>query len=111
MRISDWSSDVCSSDLGCPAGRALGADQQRMVDRLVDLEPARRQTADDRPGPPRHAVDPHEPPLLGPTRSASLTAPGLSAGGPERRPAGISIADDTENPETAPLTTIGVIYP
>src|SRR3546814_8869012 len=29
MRISDWSSDVCSSDLGLPrGGRTLGADAQ-----------------------------------------------------------------------------------
>src|SRR3546814_18059856 len=27
MRISDWSSDVCSSDLGRPAARGAGADR------------------------------------------------------------------------------------
>src|SRR3546814_13929578 len=51
MRISDWSSDVCSSDLGHPvlAGPGLGDDQllahalgeQRLSEHVVDLVGAR----------------------------------------------------------------------
>src|SRR3546814_2016078 len=37
MRISDWSSDVCSSDLHGPPGMAGEADQRRR--RLVELSP------------------------------------------------------------------------
>src|SRR3546814_5907741 len=32
MRISDWSSDVCSSDLLAPFGRRIGADDRIAVD-------------------------------------------------------------------------------
>src|SRR3546814_16283614 len=73
-----------------------------MVDRLVDLEPARRETADARPGPPRLAVAPHQPPLFGPTRSALLTAPGLSAGGSARRPTVISSYPHPKDRESVP---------
>src|SRR3546814_9124619 len=31
MRISDWSSDVCSSDLGAAVMRCLGASQRTLV--------------------------------------------------------------------------------
>src|SRR3546814_7050256 len=44
MRISDWSSDVCSSDLQCP-----DADQQ-LAGRSADLVAER----------PRHPVFPHD---------------------------------------------------
>src|SRR3546814_8676575 len=40
MRISDWSSDVCSSDLhevaAVPGHRAQGRLEQRAADRIVD---------------------------------------------------------------------------
>src|SRR3546814_14211861 len=36
MRISDWSSDVCSSDLDDP-GLAHAAGKQRLADGVVDL--------------------------------------------------------------------------
>src|SRR3546814_2677992 len=40
MRISDWSSDVCSSDLGQRGRWNLSADQQRAVDPAeVDDDP------------------------------------------------------------------------
>src|SRR3546814_7128347 len=40
MRISDWSSDVCSSDLGSPAafGEVRGKSAERPVDPAVYLE-------------------------------------------------------------------------
>src|SRR3546814_10114407 len=42
MRISDWSSDVCSSDLGCGGGcRCGGAGRERGIDRR--RVPRRRQ--------------------------------------------------------------------
>src|SRR3546814_16662956 len=45
MRISDWSSDVCSSDLLCRHRRRRGADRAR-IDRarriLCSLHPAKR---------------------------------------------------------------------
>src|SRR3546814_6627417 len=55
MRISDWSSDVCSSDLprrGCAVSLRAGADDQRYVeglchDRLADRL-CRRSRATDR---------------------------------------------------------------
>src|SRR3546814_18949213 len=51
MRISDWSSDVCSSDLGCPLGPSIAAvwrlrePRSRALSRLgslKDIVPARR---------------------------------------------------------------------
>src|SRR3546814_17269630 len=35
MRISDWSSDVCSSDLDCPLPQVLVADTQRALASLA----------------------------------------------------------------------------
>src|SRR3546814_17850875 len=40
MRISDWSSDVCSSDLRDPLGVVTPAVQAAVVDRLAHLEHA-----------------------------------------------------------------------
>src|SRR3546814_6668287 len=40
MRISDWSSDVCSSDLPLPATLDIDPQPARLMDRLVHL-PAR----------------------------------------------------------------------
>src|SRR3546814_1111299 len=39
MRISDWSSDVCSSDLGDPVARIvrIGDEADRLADRVVHL--------------------------------------------------------------------------
>src|SRR3546814_8628984 len=37
LRISDWSSDVCSSDLGEP-----GCDLQALVDELIELHAVER---------------------------------------------------------------------
>src|SRR3546814_11641246 len=36
MRISDWSSDVCSSDLPCRVEAKLFAERQALAHRLVD---------------------------------------------------------------------------
>src|SRR3546814_19742806 len=48
MRISDWSSDVCSSDLSTPAaGRDLGWMQARSTVRKAQLELA--DLSDDMP--------------------------------------------------------------
>src|SRR3546814_1273383 len=49
MRISDWSSDVCSSDLECGRGRQQHADRQRShpVQRR-HLQPVRQRHADER---------------------------------------------------------------
>src|SRR3546814_12914735 len=42
MRISDWSSDVCSSDLGLPAAKRDGAaDDQRTLIALPEMPHAR----------------------------------------------------------------------
>src|SRR3546814_11842646 len=60
MRISDWSSDVCSSDL--PAG--AGADVEQVADPLV---PQRRQQA----GVDHFVVD-IEPPEFFPARGVGL---------------------------------------
>src|SRR3546814_4764191 len=60
MRISDWSSDVCSSDLlpgndsRCPTGRGgLHARALAVPSRLRPREP-------DQPGPRRHPAHHHE---------------------------------------------------
>src|SRR3546814_18963605 len=56
MRISDWSSDVCSSDLPRPflavCRRSLEADGQRAADRArgADLGVGRRRTLGQRRG-------------------------------------------------------------
>src|SRR3546814_6153159 len=39
MRISDWSSDVCSSDLQQAAAGGGPAPHRRVVDRAADLQP------------------------------------------------------------------------
>src|SRR3546814_9562067 len=49
MRISDWSSDVCSSDLGQAGERALRADRDRQS-RHHRAQETRRRDADDEPG-------------------------------------------------------------
>src|SRR3546814_7067987 len=57
MRISDWSSDVCSSDLGLEGARRIGVKIDSRVQGI-----ARAKTADDRGGvgaavlPPRAAA-------------------------------------------------------
>src|SRR3546814_20623240 len=40
MRISDWSSDVCSSDLGQAQGQQAGADQDGHLGHLGEQPPA-----------------------------------------------------------------------
>src|SRR3546814_2145924 len=64
MRISDWSSDVCSSDLGAGAGVALGhvggaldVAGQDMVDRLALLHGG-VERVDRRAGNAEGDVDP-----------------------------------------------------
>src|SRR3546814_9448907 len=56
MRISDWSSDVCSSDLACPRlwrqaarGRLSASRADRLADRAAQREPRsrRRSTVSD----------------------------------------------------------------
>src|SRR3546814_2405503 len=52
MRISDWSSDVCSSDLGLDAEPALaGAPEESRRDRIepIDRKPIGREAAETRP--------------------------------------------------------------
>src|SRR3546814_2571370 len=44
MRISDWSSDVCSSDLRAAALNLVAVHVDRM-DRVADLDPARLHAA------------------------------------------------------------------
>src|SRR3546814_11729055 len=53
VRISDWSSDVCSSDLAGPRGPAGRGGR-----RVRDLAPGSRPGRHDRLGPPEHAVGP-----------------------------------------------------
>src|SRR3546814_13067081 len=43
MRISDWSSDVCSSDLARSAARDAGAERTVIESRRLDLGKARDQ--------------------------------------------------------------------
>src|SRR3546814_2478311 len=54
MRISDWSSDVCSSDLQVGGGRRPGVDQEIAVlvrhHGLADGEPAAAGSVDELPG-------------------------------------------------------------
>src|SRR3546814_341328 len=57
MRISDWSSDVCSSDLPLPAARVMSADLDRLASENHTLTVKRRSqmTADERnPGSRPH---------------------------------------------------------
>src|SRR3546814_6135848 len=68
MRISDWSSDVCSSDLlqapQRPPQRAI--DQPEAEARRIDLDPARRfigrEIIGEAPNPERRLVEPPETP-------------------------------------------------
>src|SRR3546814_15328284 len=57
MRISDWSSDVCSSDL---FAQPLDHGEQRIVggDRRVDPQPPARQAHDRHPRRKRHRRGP-----------------------------------------------------
>src|SRR3546814_16939792 len=50
MRISDWSSDVCSSDLRQPLGHQPGAD---LVETIEQSEPQERRRVVQRPPPER----------------------------------------------------------
>src|SRR3546814_3946318 len=54
MRISDWSSDVCSSDLGLEEGVVVGQRQHLVVSRLRQ---ALAPVADVHAPQPRHAVE------------------------------------------------------
>src|SRR3546814_15392438 len=72
MRISDWSSDVCSSDLGPPAQEEramllLGVSTRRLTDgeAIVDVQPMDGRNVDrldaarlDRVDQQEHAIDP-----------------------------------------------------
>src|SRR3546814_12451286 len=46
MRISDWSSDVCSSDLGLDEAALIGADIEEAAEDRGDRENAERHDAD-----------------------------------------------------------------
>src|SRR3546814_9713041 len=68
MRISDWSSDVCSSDLRFAQRRAFGDAQLEFEGGIADallalvfgVHPGLRQhLADGRREPVDHGVDPH----------------------------------------------------
>src|SRR3546814_6669954 len=66
MRISDWSSDVCSSDLGDEARRAVGAQLARAVAEYVVEETAAAAPAEARTG------DGQRPAALGNQQEAAL---------------------------------------
>src|SRR3546814_4578013 len=66
MRISDWSSDVCSSDLNRPQRQRAGDDPRQGYSDLLHL-PAHRE---DEPG---RAAEPHLAPHG--ARSASVDQP------------------------------------
>src|SRR3546814_10331149 len=83
MRISDWSSDVCSSDLACPRlwrqaarGRLSASRADRLADRAAQREPRsrRRSTVSDAARP---ASDPSPGHSLGTVeRAYQLARPG-----------------------------------
>src|SRR3546814_18746272 len=81
MRISDWSSDVCSSDLAVGAARARGQYDQRLRFRRHDRH---RETRCD----PARNRDAHRPPAAaqGPGGGAILV--GLCAEQPRRAAGG-----------------------
>src|SRR3546814_16402753 len=59
MRISDWSSDVCSSDLSARKGPALTIVEIGDEDRFIDLhpiDPRLAQMTEDRRVKPQHLV-------------------------------------------------------
>src|SRR3546814_8742376 len=106
MRISDWSSDVCSSDLPLP-GRALRQGARRAVPvhrlrfpPLRKRERVRRAARDPRrhEGPPRHRIQP----LLRRRRGGpqgGRGAPG-AGGGAHGRPDDLSQVPTTTDPNT-----------
>src|SRR3546814_20752218 len=57
MRISDWSSDVCSSDLRLQVGIAQRISRRRMGEAVVDLAPACVVEAQSRFGHAREFAD------------------------------------------------------
>src|SRR3546814_4016207 len=60
MRISDWSSDVCSSDLSARKGPALTIVEIGDEDRFIDLhpiDPRLAQMTEDRRVKPQHLVE------------------------------------------------------
>src|SRR3546814_11100423 len=60
MRISDWSSDVCSSDLPEKGKHAHGqVDVEHPAPREIIGQPAAERGADDRPEDRAHAPDRH----------------------------------------------------
>src|SRR3546814_18226843 len=66
MRISDWSSDVCSSDLTHDGGRRARLPQRRIAD-----APGRRDRRHRRPGPGRRRA--RRAPSLGDASMADFT--------------------------------------
>src|SRR3546814_7237535 len=72
MRISDWSSDVCSSDLVQVAERPLGVDDVDPHDVALRLHPRREALADHLVAD--HQVGEEHPPL--PPLDAGADAPG-----------------------------------
>src|SRR3546814_18992957 len=87
MRISDWSSDVCSSDLLLARAEALGTERGEVslwaaqaLARLGDIEQARQRLGTAR----KEGIDPgriRSSPILRGLAEASLSA----RGGEERR--------------------------
>src|SRR3546814_9702237 len=69
MRISDWSSDVCSSDLAVPGQRRLS----RQITGRPDLMPLRT------------LIDPHHLPALNPAYALRRPALGLGPNDPPPR--------------------------
>src|SRR3546814_2869650 len=64
MRISDWSSDVCSSDLWPRAGLCDGTEAREPRSRRVDRDRRRRWAVDrrqsyDAPDPPQSRLPDH----------------------------------------------------
>src|SRR3546814_15320166 len=85
MRISDWSSDVCSSDLKLRGRIGLGEKDRREIDGeggigepVVPFDQIARRSADDRQQPfARYRLNLHHLPLP-PPRSAHILHPGDS---------------------------------
>src|SRR3546814_5443279 len=68
MRISDWSSDVCSSDLRCPGAvvaAAGGLPDRRAVDAGLTADAGMHAIVGAAQAEPEHVVAVAEPPAVG----------------------------------------------
>src|SRR3546814_2069184 len=85
MRISDWSSDVCSSDLGKQPGSAAAIDRQRLLPLVLHCQgiehPNRHQQTEDMAEQDEKDADmeQHRPPhqLLAPQELARAGTPAV----------------------------------